>query len=115
MDSLKQSTSTWLTIHPDMHKSIRVRILGRDYPLRINVEDEITMRSVAQMVEQRMQAFKKQHPAQTDLVVAVITALGLAEELLLTKDSAGKVLEMVDQEVIRMNKVLGSALQSTEP
>lgn len=62
-------------------KSIRVRILGREYPLRIREGDEAMTRHMARYVNAKMEAFKQAHPEQSELTTAVITALGLAEEL----------------------------------
>ena len=60
-----------------MEKSIRVRILGRDYPLLVKEQDEALTREMAAYIDGKMQAFKKAHPDQSDLVMAVMTAQGL--------------------------------------
>lgn len=62
-----------------MEKPIRVRILNREYPLRVRPEDEEPMRRLAAALHERMTAFKKAHPEQPDVVAAVMTALAYAE------------------------------------
>ncbi len=93
-----------------MQKSISVRILGRDYPLRVHEKDEATMRAVANTVDRRMQAFKSKHPEQPDLVAAVISALGLAEEVIATRNTSNKVLQAIDLELRLLDRELIAAL-----
>jgi cell division protein ZapA len=65
----------------DDMKSIRVHILGREYALRVQEENEAFTREVAAFVNSRMEKFKDAHPEQAELTTAVITALALAEDL----------------------------------
>ena len=95
-----------------MHKSIKVRILDRDYPLLVQADDEATMRSLAGLVDERMRAFKTMHPDQPDLVAAVVTALGMAEELTAARETSNVVLSALDREVALLDRELTSALQS---
>lgn len=67
-------------------KSIRVSIMGREYGLRVQEDDEAHTRRMAASVDQRMQKFKEAHPEQAELTTAVMTALSLAEELFLQRD-----------------------------
>ena len=82
-----------------MHQSIKVWILGREYPLRVHENDINSMKEMASIVDARMRGFKNQHPDQTDLVAAVIAALTLAEECVAAREASGKVLETMDHEI----------------
>ena len=95
-----------------MQRSIQVRILGRDYPLRIREEDEVAIRTVAGTVDERMRGFKQSHPDQPDLVAAVVTALGLAEELSAARETSNVVLTALDQEVALLGRELADALST---
>ncbi len=64
-----------------MDKSIRVRILDREYPLKVSVENETRTLEIAEAVDARMQAIRKQIPAEPDLTVAIMAALAYGEEL----------------------------------
>lgn len=66
---------------PGMEKSIRVRILEREFGLRIHHENEEETRQIATFVDARMRAFRRAHPEQPELTAAIITALTIAEEL----------------------------------
>lgn len=65
-----------------MSKSIRVRIMGRTYPLRVDPSDEAYMRDIASFVDEKMQAVRDNFPGQPELTSAVIAALSIAEELI---------------------------------
>ena len=99
-----------------MDRSIRVRILGRDYPLRVRrPEDEAAMRQMAAAVDERMQAFKKQYPEQPDLVAAVVTALALAEELSLLRDATEADAAALDDALSALDRRLATALAPAAP
>ncbi len=93
-----------------MEKSIRVRILGRDYPLIVKEQDEALTRDMAAYIDGKMQAFKKAHPEQSDLVTAVMTALGLAEELLNASEKNNQALHTLDDELDALDRALAEAL-----
>ena len=78
-----------------MEKTIRVRVLGREYALRVHEEDEAATREIATHVEQKMQAFRQAHPEQSEVTTAVIVALSFAEELYSTREVlAGELDEL---------------------
>ena len=86
-----------------MDKPIRIRILNREYPLRVRAEAEAETRRIAEIVDARMQAFKRAHPEQPDLVAAVMTALAFAEE-------AATAHTDLDAEIARLDAELAEAL-----
>lgn len=91
-------------------KSIRVPILGREYALRVQEEDEEHTRRLAARVNKRMKAFKEAHPEQAELTTAVITALALAEELDLAREDHDKDVDAVAKEGAALSKRLADAL-----
>ena len=98
-----------------MEKSIRVRILGRDYPLLVREQNETLTRDMAAYVNGKMQAFKKAHPEQSDLVTAVMTALSLAENLLDTSEKDNQTLHALDHELSALDRALAEALANGKP
>jgi cell division protein ZapA len=91
-------------------KSIRVHILGREYALRVEEEDEEHTRSMAALVNRRMEAFKDAHPEQAELTTAVITALALADELHQMRDSATADTEHVTTVLQRLAGTLSDVV-----
>jgi cell division protein ZapA len=91
-------------------KSIRVHILGREYALRVQEEDEAFTREMASFVNARMEQFRDAHPEQAELTTAVITALALAEELHTLKEEQTGDTEVLHEELDRLADQLGSAV-----
>ena len=90
-------------------KSIRVRVLGREYALRVQTDDEAHTRRVASAVDARMQRFKENHPDQAELTTAVMTALALAEELYLQREEHEDGTTVLNEELARLSQRLEEA------
>ncbi|MFW5955652.1 MAG: cell division protein ZapA [Rhodothermales bacterium] len=73
-----------------MAHTIRVHILGRDYALRVDRdEDAGLMQEIAEYVDARMQSFQRAHPERPELTSAVIAALAIAEDLFTERSRRG--------------------------
>ncbi|WP_103020812.1 cell division protein ZapA [Salinibacter altiplanensis] len=94
---------------PEPTKSIRVRILGREYALRVREDDEAHTRRIASSVDARMKQFKANHPDQAELTTAVMTALTLAEELYLQREEHEDGTTALNKELARLSKRLEEA------
>ncbi|MCS3630074.1 cell division protein ZapA [Salinibacter ruber] len=94
---------------PEPTKSIRVRILGREYALRVREDDEAHTRRIASSVDARMRQFKDNHPDQAELTTAVMTALTLAEELYLQREEHEDGTTALNEELARLSKQLEEA------
>lgn len=92
-------------------KSIRVHILGREYALRVDEDDEAFTREMASFVNARMEQFRDAHPEQAELTTAVITALALAEELHTLKEEQVGRTEVVNDELGRLADELGRVVE----
>ena len=97
-----------------MEKSIRVRILGRDYPLIVREEDESLTRDMAAYVDAKMQAFKQAHPEQSEVITAVVTALSLAEELFTAREQGEQAAQALNNNLDLLDAELAAALSDNE-
>jgi cell division protein ZapA len=95
-------------------KSIRVHILGREYALRVQEDDEAFTREMASYVNARMEQFRDNHPEQAELTTAVITALALAEELHTQKEEQAEETEALNEHLHRLADRLGEAVDATD-
>lgn len=62
-------------------KSIKITILGKQYPLKVEESEEDTMMRIAQYVDERFRQYKKELNKQQETTVMVLAALSLAEEI----------------------------------
>ena len=70
-------------------KSIKVTIFGRQYPLKVEDDDEDNMQQIAAYVDNRLRTFKSELSNQSETTVMVLTCLSLAEELYLERRKNG--------------------------
>lgn len=62
-------------------KSIKVSILGKQYPLRVDDLDEELMYEIAAFVDERFQVFRTELVGQPESTYMVLACLSVAEEL----------------------------------
>ncbi len=98
-------------------KSIKVTILGKQYPLKINEGDEELMYRIADYVDRRFHDFRKALINQSEPTIMVLACLSIAEELFMANegerpggsseqlnaftdinDSLRKILDEIEQE-----------------
>jgi cell division protein ZapA len=80
-----------------MEKTIRVTILGRPYPLRVEEQHEDFTTRLAAMVEERAREVESHAPGYTPLTHMALTALSLGEELLTLRDQLQSLRQIEDQ------------------
>lgn len=62
-------------------KSIKVTILGRQYPIKVEDSEEETMKRIAEYVNDTFKQYKKALGNQSESTVLTMAALSIAEEL----------------------------------
>ena len=91
-------------------RSIRVRILDRDYPLRVAPADEAYTLHLAKYIDGRLRQIRGGIPHQPDLTHAIIGALELAEELFAARAEIDQLKARVEVEAKDLSKRLDEAL-----
>jgi cell division protein ZapA len=91
-------------------RSVRVRVLDREYPLRVSPEDEEYTQRVAAFVDDRLRKIRRGIPAQPDLTHAVVGALQLAEELFAARAEVDRLRDQVENEATALTARLDRAL-----
>ena len=91
-------------------KSIKVKILGSEYPLR--GESEELTKKVASYVNDMISTIQDKIPEQPPLTVAVLSALNITEELFKEREKGRSLISFVENEVVKMNDYLHQCLTS---
>jgi cell division protein ZapA (FtsZ GTPase activity inhibitor) len=89
-------------------KSIRVRIYGSEYPLR--VDDQALTTRAAEHLDKMMHDLHAQIPDQPPVTLAVLSALNVSEELFHVNQDSQKLNQTVEQEVRSMTQLLERAM-----
>lgn len=98
----------------ETEKSIRVRVLDREFGLRVHEESETATREIAAYVDAKMRAFRRSHPEHPEITAAIITALAIAEELHALKDEHRATLRTLENQIGALDDQLAAALQPLE-
>ncbi len=93
--------------------SIRVRILDREYPLRVAPGDEDYTVHLAARIDERLRRMRSQLPAQPDMTHAVLVALELAEELYAARAETDRLRARLEIESAALADRLDEALSGT--
>lgn len=94
-----------------LEKPLRVRILDREYALRISKEDEAHTVEIANYLDSKMRSFKSAHPEQSEVTTAVITALAVTEELFDNQERTEAELESTEARLNALDALLAERLK----
>ena len=99
-------------VHPadGKSRSIRVRVLDRDYPLRVAPADEAYTLHLAKYVDGRLRQIRAAVPHQPDLTHAVIGTLEMAEELFAARAEIDRLRARIEVEAGELARVLDGVL-----
>jgi cell division protein ZapA len=62
-------------------KPIKVTIMGRQFPLKVEESDEELMYEIATFVDNRIRTYKKELTNQAEPIIMILACLSIAEEL----------------------------------
>lgn len=62
-------------------QSIKVTILGKQIPLKVNDSEVENMRQIARFVDEKFKAYRNELSNQPDSTVMILACLSIAEEL----------------------------------
>ena len=91
-------------------RSIRVRIYGADYPLKVD-DENLTVRA-AEQLDKMMHELHAQIPDQPPTTLAVLAALNVTEELTHEKEDSKQLTRKVEQELRSITQLLDGALDT---
>lgn len=90
-------------------KSIKVSIMGKQYPLKVEDHEEESMMRICRFVDERFQTYRQQLNNQPESTVMVLAALSIAEELFEARQThkdleknESELMDKVNQSVERL-------------
>jgi cell division protein ZapA len=92
-------------------KSIKVSILGKQYPLRVEESEEQNMIRIAEYVDEKFKQYKKELSKQPESTVMVLAALSIAEELFEQRRENRKLQEQDEVLLENVNDSIENLLQ----
>jgi len=92
-----------------MAQTVKVTILGTEYPLRSN--DEALTMQLAADVDEQLREFQQKLPSQSTTTLAVLTALNFAEQEAHAHEDERRELERVALEIETISEMLEQAME----
>ncbi len=87
-------------------KSIKVHILGKPYPLKVEEHEEEAMLRIAKYVDERFKIYRQQLVKQPEATVMVLAALSITEELFEARNASTNLEQNEENMIKRVNKSL---------
>lgn len=95
-------------------KSIKVTILGKQYPLKVEDSEEETMRRIAEYVDEKFRQYKKELKKQPDATVMTLASLSIAEELFEERKRNRELSQQEDKIMQDVNKSLEEFIEEIQ-
>jgi cell division protein ZapA len=83
-------------------KSIKVTIMGKQYPLKVEDHEEEAMLRICRFVDERFKTYREQLVKQPESTVMTLAALSIAEELFEMRSTNS---DLEDSEEVLMERV----------
>ena len=84
-------------------KPIRVSILGKQYPLKVEEHEEQEMTIISRFVDERFHLYREQLVKQPESTVMVLAALSIAEELFEARKNSNELEKGEERLMDRVN------------
>ncbi len=92
-----------------MAQTVKVTILGAEYPLRSN--DEALTQQLAQEVDAQLRELQAKLPSQSTTTLAVLSALNFAEQEAHTKENERRELDRIALDLETLSSALEQAME----
>ena len=92
---------------------IKIRIADRDYPMRVNVQDEERLRAAGRQLGEKLREFREQYGIQDKQdLLAMVALTTMADQLKVSKEKDGTDAVLTER-LARLDAVLASATLAT--
>jgi len=95
-------------------KSIKITILGKQYPLKVEDSEEDTMMRISQYVDEKFRQYKKELSKQPETTVMVLAALSIAEELFEERRRNRELSQQDDKVLEGVNKSIENLIEEIQ-
>lgn len=88
---------------------LRVNIFGAEYVLKA-AENQDEIKEIAEYVDQKMKEIDRSQAIGSNLKIAILAALNIAEELFQNQKYQGRLVEQINHESKKLNRSLQDVL-----
>jgi len=95
-------------------KSIKVTILGKQYPLKVADDEVEYMQQIAEFVDEKFRLYRRELSQQPESTIMVLAALSIAEELFEARNNVNQSEENENRLLESVNYNLEKLLEEIE-
>ena len=95
-------------------KSIKIEILGKQYPIKVEEGEEDNMLRIASYVDRRFKEFNRRLSGQSDALVRTMASLSIAEELFEERENSSQLQTSEGEIYSEVNATLEQLLTDLE-
>ncbi|MFB9863631.1 cell division protein ZapA [Rufibacter immobilis] len=88
--------------------SIRIKIADREYPMRVNEDEEERLRQAGKYLNERLRMFREQFGIHDKQDLLAMIALETAADKIKTEDAAVETQLTLEQKLSSLNQLLSS-------
>ncbi len=96
-------------------KSVKITILGKQYPLKVEESEVEAMMRISQYVDEKFRQYKKELSKQPETTVMVLAALSIAEELFEERRRNRELSQQDDKIMQGVNRSIEELIQEILP
>lgn len=93
-------------------QSIKVTILGKQIPLKVNEDEVENMKMISRYVDEKFKTYRNDLSNQPDTIIMILAALSIAEELFETRNSQTPPEQIEDKLMKSVNSRLEELIES---
>ena len=90
--------------------NLRVNIFGSENAIKADDDKKESVIAIAKYVDQKMREIDRSQAINSNLKIAILAALNIAEELYQNRQFQGRIEETIDEESRKLNRSLEEAL-----
>jgi cell division protein ZapA len=88
---------------------VRVNIFGAEYVLKAT-ENQDEIKKIAEYVDQKMKETERSQAINSNVKIAILAALNIAEELFQNQRYRERLLEQINHDSLKLNRSLRDAI-----
>jgi len=93
-------------------QSIKVTILGKQIPLKVNEDEVDNMKMISRYVDEKLRTYRNELSNQPDTIIMILAALSIAEELFETRNNQTPPDQIEDKVMKSVNNKLEDLIES---
>jgi len=95
-------------------KSVKITILGKQYPLKVEESEVEAMMRISRYVDEKFRQYKKELSKQPETTVMVLAALSIAEELFEERRRNRELSQQDDKTLQDVNKSIEELIEEIQ-